>query len=109
MKINPSVLSWTALTTNIDGTPIQYDLEYEVGLMDANQVVRPLMVIPAQLQTGNDYEAPIDALGLANGTYQIALRTFAKDNPKRVSTWSNPVEFAISEQIPNAPLALAVS
>lgn len=109
MKINPSIMSWTAPTTNIDGTPIQYDLEYEVGLMDAKQVIQPLMVIPAQLQTGNDYEAPIDALDLVNGTYQIALRTFAKDDPKRVSAWSNPVEFAISEQIPNAPLALAVS
>lgn len=109
MKINPSVMSWTAPTTNVDGTPIQYELEYEIGMSDANGAISPLMVIPAQLQTDSDYKAPIAALGLANGTYQIALRTFAKDDPKRVSAWSEPVEFAISEQIPNAPLALAVS
>ena len=109
MKINPTKLSWQAPVTNVDGTPIDYVLQYEVGLMDAQGVLQPLIVIPAQLQSGNEYEAPIADLQLASGsTYNIALRTFAKEDPARKSTWSNKVEFAISDRIPNAPLELAV-
>jgi hypothetical protein len=108
MKVNPTILSWKGPTTNVDGTPITYALEYEVGLV-ADGNVTPLMVVPAQLQTGTGYEAPIGGLGLDYGTYEVVLRTFAKDDPERVSDWSNPVEFAISEQIPNAPLELRVA
>lgn len=108
MKVNPTMLSWKAPTTNVDGTPITYALEYEVGIV-ADGTITPLMVVPAQLQTGTDYEAPIGGLGLDYGTYEIVLRTFAKEDPERVSDWSNSVEFAISEQIPNPPLELRVA
>ena len=110
MKFNPTKLSWAAPTTNADGTPITYALEYEVGLEDPDGELQPLMVVPSQLQTdAGNYEAPISDLGLPKGkTYRIAMRTFAKDDPKRMSQWSNTVEFAISEQIPNAPLELRV-
>lgn len=109
MKVNPTILSWKGPTTNVDGTPITYALEYEVGLVGSDGAITPLMVVPAQLQTNTDYEAPIGGLGLDYGVYEIVLRTFAKEAPERVSDWSNPVEFAISEQIPNAPLELRVA
>ena len=110
MKINPTKLSWVAPVTNEDGTPIDYALEYEAGLESDTGSLVPLMVIPAQLQTGNEYEAPIADLGLGSGaTYRIALRTFAKDDPNRKSVWSNKVEFAISDRIPNPPLELRVA
>ena len=108
MKVNPTKLSWKAPTTNVDGTPITYALEYEVGVVQTDGSISPLMVVPSQLQTDVGYEAPIADLQLDYGTYEIALRTFAKDNPQRVSDWSNPVEFAISQEIPSAPLELRV-
>lgn len=108
MKINPQTMSWVAPKTNMDGTPIQYELQYEVGLVNAEGGIDPLMVIPGQLQTDGKYTAPISALGLDYGTYDIAIRTFAKEDPKRVSTWSDLVPFAISKEIPKAPLELAV-
>ena len=109
MKVNPKNLLWQAPTTNVDGTPIDYALEYEVGLVSDAGVLEPLMTVPAQLQTGNSYEAPIGGLALDWGTYEIALRTFAKDDPARKSDWSQTVEFALSERIPNPPLELRVA
>jgi hypothetical protein len=110
MKVNPTQMTWQAPTQNVDGTPIDYVLNYEVGLEDANGQLQPSMVIPGQLQDGGDYTAPIADLGLAAGsTYRIALRTFAKDEPARKSVYSEMVDFAISDRIPNPPLAFAVS
>ena len=110
MKVNPKQLSWKAPTTNVDNTPIDYELNYEVGLEDANGQLQPLMVIPGQLQDGSTYTAPIADLGLTAGkVYTIALRSFAKDDPARKSQYSASVEFAISDRIPNPPLVFAVA
>jgi hypothetical protein len=107
MKINPTTLSWMAPTTNVDGTPIDYELQYEIGLYDeeADSIV-PLMTVPSSLRTdeAGAYEAPIADVGLDTGSYEMALRSFAKEDPERVSLWSNTVEFAISDRIPNPPL-----
>lgn len=109
MKINPEKLAWTAPKTNVDGTPIDYALEYEVGLQDEEGALVPLMVVPSQLQTDEGYEAPIADLGLESGkVYRVALRTFAKEEPKRVSAWSDVVSFAISDRIPSPPLDVRV-
>lgn len=108
IKVNPTKLTWQAPTTNVDGTPINYAIEYEVGIVTGD-TIDVLMVVPAQLQTDTGYEAPISELGLDYGVYEIVLRTFAKDDPERVSAWSNPADFAISREIPNAPLDLRVA
>jgi|AntRauTorcE11898_2_1112593.scaffolds.fasta_scaffold77097_1 hypothetical protein len=109
MKINPTKLNWKAPTTNVDGTPIDYALEYEVGMVGAEGVISPLMVVPSQLQTDAGYEAPITELGLDVGrTYEIALRSFAKEQPSRKSVWSDTVEFAMSNRIPSPPLSVTV-
>lgn len=107
MKINPTTLSWMAPTTNVDGTAIDYELQYELGLYDEEaDLIEPLMTIPGQLrdQETGAYEAPIADVGLDTGSYEMALRSFAKEDPERVSTWSNTVEFAISDRIPGPPL-----
>lgn len=109
MKVNPTKLKWLAPSENVDGTPIDYALEYEVGLEDSDGSLSALMVVASQLQSDDVYEAPIADLGLEAGrTYRIALRTFAKDEPQRKSAWSGRVEFAISDRIPGPPLSLAV-
>jgi hypothetical protein len=110
MIVNPKTLGWTAPKTNTDGTEINYALEYEVGI-DTDLLpggYEPLMTVPGQLQDGDRYEAPVEDLGLEPGEHVVALRTFAKDDPARKSEWSEPVMFAISEEIPNAPLDLRV-
>jgi hypothetical protein len=106
MKVNPKQLIWQAPTTNVDGTPIDYALNYEVGL-SVDGKMEPLMVVPGQLQGGGEYTAPIADLGLAPGrVYAIALRSFAKEQPARKSAYSGTVKFAISERIPSAPFML---
>lgn len=108
MKINPKTMSWEAPTTNVDGTPITYALEYEVGL-DQNGVLAPIVTIPGQLKEGDSYTAPIADLPLEYGEHTIAMRSFAKDDPGRMSAWSEPVSFVLSEEIPNAPLDFRVT
>lgn len=107
MKINPETLSWTAPTTNVDGTEITYVLEYEVGLSE-NDMFVPIVTIPGQLADNDRYTAPIADLPLEYGEHTIALRSFAKEDPDRKSVWSAPVSFVLSEEIPNAPLDFRV-
>lgn len=109
MKLNPTTMSWEAPITNVDGTPIDYMLEYEVGLAGENAPgdYDPIATIPGQLRNGETYEAPISDLELTEGEHTIALRTFAKDTPERISEWSDPVSFMIMPA-PKPPLALRV-
>ena len=108
MKINPETLSWEAPAKNVDGTPIQYELNYEVGI-SKNGEYKPLVVIAAQLtENDGEYEAPITQLNLEKGEHTIALRSFAKDNPDRKSQWSGPVSFVLSDEIPQSPLGVRV-
>lgn len=109
MKLNPTTMSWNAPTTNIDGTPIDYELEYEVGLHTGEQGgYEPLLTIPGQLREGETYEAPISDLMLEHGENTIAIRSFAKQDPDRISEWSEPVTFRL-QPVPSAPLELRVT
>jgi hypothetical protein len=107
MKINPTKLGWSAPKTNEDGTEITYSLEYEVGKLVAPDTIEPIMVVASQLQEGGRYEAPLSDVALGYGEHTLMLRTFAKDDPKRKSKWSVGVTFALSAEIPNAPLDLS--
>ena len=85
MKLNPKTMSWQAPTTNVDGSPIDYELEYEVGLEDLDGF-NPIVTIPGQLrEDGKTYEAPIGDLSLDEGVHVIALRSFSKEDPERMS------------------------
>jgi hypothetical protein len=106
MKVNPKVIAWSAPTTNTDGTQIAYALEYEVGQVLVGGIV-PIMVVASQLQEGGKYNAPITDISLDYGEHTLVLRTFAKDDPERKSDWSASVTFALSAEIPSAPLDLS--
>ena len=110
MKLNPTTLSWKAPTTNVDGTPIDYELEYEVGIASENAEgdYAPLVTIPGQLREEDTYEAPISDLLLDYGEHTIALRSFDKFIPDRMSEWSEPVTFML-KTVPSAPLELRVT
>lgn len=110
MKTNPTTMSWNAPTTNIDGTEINYELEYEVGLENSEGSLEPLLTMPSQLSEDGAYEAPLELLGLDYGEHTVAMRTFEKDNPSRVSAWSNTVTYRTeSTENPEAPLNFSVS
>lgn len=105
--INPKTLSWTAPTTNVDGSPITGTLEYEVGVK-AGTTFEPTAVIPGQLQPDERYQAPIGELALPKGDHTIALRTFTKEQPGVKSDWSESVTFSIAG-VPMPPLELRVA
>jgi hypothetical protein len=106
MKINPTKLSWTAPTTNTDGTEITYDLEYEVGQVTSTGTIISIMVVASQLQPDGQYEIPLEDITLDYGEHTLVMCTFAKDNPYRKSAWSAGVSFILSAEIPNVPLGL---
>ena len=108
-KVNPTELSWRAPTTNVDGTPIQYELNYELGIQDTDGVIQPNVLIVGNLREDDMYVAPIADMDFALGSHTIALRSMAVDEPNRVSEWSETVQFFISQAIPKPPLGLAVS
>lgn len=110
MKLNPTTITWQAPTTNVDGSPIDYELEYEVGITSENAEgdYAPLVTIPGQLREGETYEAPISDLLLDYGEHTIALRSFDKVIPERMSEWSEPVTFMLAT-VPERPLELRVT
>ena len=108
MRVNPNKISWHAPTENTDGTPIEYALEYELGVKKDGEITAHT-VVPAQLRdedTPDEYEAPIEDMGFEVGEHVIALRAFAKDDPERMSDWSETLKFAISDEVPRAPFGL---
>ena len=109
-KVNPSVILWDKPQNNVDGTPIDYPLEYEVGLADENGDIQPKATIVGSLQANDTtYEAPIKDMGLQAGEHEMAIRSFEKDNPLRKSVWSDTVNFTITKVLPEAPKNLQVS
>lgn len=108
-NINPTNLTWRAPTTNTDGTPIQYELSYELGVVGPQGDIQPYVTVVGSLRETDDYVAPISDMQFSAGEHQVVLRALAENDPQRASEWSQPVTFIISDEIPNAPLDVAVS
>lgn len=109
METNPEKFVWEAPTKNKDGTPIKYELEYELGLVGDDAKIRSLMVVPGQLRENDGrYEAPIADAGLDYGVHKAVIRSFNKATPDKVSQWSEPVEFVLSEEVPKTPVGFTV-
>ena len=106
MVINPTTIKWTAPTQNVDGEPITYDLDYELG---AGEPFEPMYTVVGSLQTDNTYEAPLSDAEFGEGENTIALRAIRRDVPELVSEWSNAVTFEIARVAPKAPFAVAVA
>ena len=108
MKINPERFRWKAPENNQDGTPIDYELDYELGLMNEDGEIVPFVVIPEKLQDNEYYTAEIEQFDLDAGQFEFAIRSFAANDRDRKSQWSETVEFAISDRIPSLPLEFSV-
>lgn len=109
MLTNPSTLSWQAPLTNVDGSKITEELDYELGIADENNDIAAVVTIPQQLQVEDGkYEAPIADMDLGPGEHTVALRAFVKSSPELKSEWSETVSFKLAG-VPEAPFDLQVS
>lgn len=109
MIVNPSTISWQAPDTDEAGEPIDYELDYELGVVDSDTgVVTPLMTLPYALTNDGRFEAPLADTSLGSGEHVVALRSVRRDLPELKSVWSDPVRFLNAER-PNPPLVLKVS
>lgn len=113
-KVNPKEFSWEAPTERVDGQPIEYDLNYEVGVVQPDSsggttVVPKYTVVGSLREADGKYVAPIEDMSFDYGSHTVTLRAFSTENPDLKSEWSNTTDFLIENANPSAPLALAVS
>lgn len=107
--LNPNTLSWNAPRTNVDGSEITEELDYELGIADGNNGIVAAVTIPQQLQVEDGrYEAPIADMDLGPGEHTVALRAFVKSSPDIKSEWSETVTFRLVGE-PGVPFDLQVS
>lgn len=99
---NPRRIFWSAPTQNTDGSPIDYDLAYN---MYVNGVVTASF--PGTLNPDGTYEALFADLPAfpKNQVLTVALSAFATSNPARESAPSTSVEVEFVG-IPSAPFGL---
>ena len=98
-------LSWSAPTENEDGTPIDYDLAYNLYVDDAETAS---VSLPGTLNADGKYTAEltdIAALQLiaAGVEFAITLTAFDTDKPERESERSNAVVLLRVLADPKAP------
>jgi len=108
--LTPQTLVWTAPTENTDGSPIDYVLNYTLGITpDGTGEPEEVASFPGTLSENGKYTAPLSDMGSweAGQKVSLYLRAFAADNPPRKSPWSDPVavEFNFG---PKAPTAVGV-
>ena len=103
MRLNPETLRWRAPTLNEDGSPIDYELAYELEL-DGTAVA----VFPGRLNPDGVYEQDVDGIfpNITNASYIVTLRAFRVDQPTLKSAPSNAVTHVFDRRVPRAPLLL---
>lgn len=103
VKINPTRIRWVAPTENIDGTPIDYQLAYNLYVNDALTAS-----FPGTLNPTGEYQFLFEELATPlpkEQTHEIALTAFSTDNPARESEKTPAIE-VIFYGIPKAPFDL---
>lgn len=102
-RLNPDLITWRAPTTNVDGTPIDYELAYELEL-DGEAVA----TFPGRLNAEGIYEQSTADLfpDVQYAAYRVTLRAFRVDQPTLKSAPSNAVEYVFDRRVPNAPFLL---
>lgn len=101
---NPGTFSWRAPTENVDGTPIDGQLNYRLYRRSDEQPHTPddfFYVVVGALQPDGWYEAPLDQM--PEGRNVIALTAVDEDGDE--SGFSNTLGFTVSTA-PNPPVLL---
>lgn len=102
-KLNAVSLRWQAPTQNVDGSPIDYELAYEL-YVDAEAVA----TFPGRLNPDGTYEQDVVDLfpDTTFAAYDVALKAFRVDQPAEKSELSNVVEYKFDRRKPKAPFLL---
>lgn len=101
-------LKWSGPTENVDGTPVDYPLDYELGAAATGAQLVPQVTIVGTLQPDNTYLAPLAEMPAfaAPGTYDLGLRAINREFPDSMSDWSNRVQLVVSASTPRPPVLL---
>jgi hypothetical protein len=106
---NPTKFTWTAPTTNSDGTPITAGeiSGYQVGIRLASGTAGtyPILAPVDPASASSDLLSEVNPL-LSPGSYAAAVQTLS---PNGNSAWSAEVAFTITPSIPNPPSGFAVA
>jgi len=103
-------LRWQPPTTNVDGTPIDYPLDYELGSKLTTDAGEPQarFVVVGTLQGDGTYEAPLAQMGWAVGQHELYLRAINHNDLNAVSAWNDPILLSVSASVPNPPTWVGV-
>ena len=108
MKINPKQISWAKVNERTDGTTIPGEINYTVGVVNADDSVTAMSVLVGELQTDGMYVAQLSEMSFEPGTHTVTMSATEVDTGL-TSAWSNRVSFEIVDAKPKAPLAVAVA
>jgi hypothetical protein len=104
--INPTTFSWQPPITNVDGSPVNGPLNYNVYTSDTDTVSKAtgvFYVVVGTLQTDGSYTAPLDQF--PDGRNVLALT--AVDAEGDESGLSNTLGFTITDGVaPRPPVLL---
>lgn len=101
---NPGVLRWEAPTVNVDGSPINGPLSYNL-YRSADESIDSgdlFYVVVGELQPDGSYEAPLNQM--PEGRSVVALTAVDADGDE--SAFSNTMGFTV-RIIPNPPVLVA--
>ena len=102
MRYSREELHWQAPTENTDGTPIDYELDYELGVDEV-----PTVTMVGSLQEDGTFRAPLNLMSFEVGTYALQLRAINRDQPEFISGWSNSIPLEVlADPVPAAPVLL---
>lgn len=107
--LNPATIKWQAPTQNVDGTPINYALDYELGVRDrgaSEPLAAYATVVGTLTEVPGIFVAPVADFALIEGNYEFALRAIRRDQPEMMSAWSNSIEVDLLA-VPRPPVLLA--
>ena len=107
MPLSRDRLEWQAPTENIDGTAIDYDLDYELGLTTtAGGPLVATTTFPGTLNPDGTYYADLTSMVFPIGDLELGLRVINRDDPTRVSDWSNRLPLVVTGAPPRPPVLL---
>lgn len=104
-------LRWQAPTENVDGTPIDYPLDYELGIaaVPGAELIVALTVV-GTLQPDGSYLAPLEEMPALEtpGSYELGLRAINREAPLASSDWSNRIALEVTADTPRPPVLMDV-
>lgn len=102
-KLNSTLLVWQAPTLNVDGSPIDYELAYELEVEGT-----VVATFPGRLNPQGRYEQDVAEVfdNVTNASYDVRLRALRVDMPAEKSDWSNLVTYRFDKRRPKPPFLL---